>query len=165
MKRIFILFGFILLLAASPHTVNGTSTKLDSLPKTEQNAQFLRADSANNRVRPITESNNPLLRVIWITFVLLIFLLAGMLAYKKFVLKGSVTRSTKIAILARQSIGPKQSILIVRIEDKKYAIGSTDHALNMLADLGAFLPEEDTDTTSKAVTGFGDVLKKIIKRG
>lgn len=164
MKRIFLL-GFLCLTLTVPKTTLSASPLSDSLLTGKSSTFLSTPDSLRTPLPVAEESNNPVLRVLWISFVLLVFLLAGMLVYKKYVLKGSVVRSTHIAVLARQTIAPKQSVLIVRIEDKKYALGATDHSLNMLADLGPVGDDEERKTENTNIVGFGDVLKKLIKRG
>ncbi len=164
MKRIF-LWGVLCLALMATNTTLSASPLNDSLLTGKSSALFSQPDSLRTPLPVSAEIGNPVLRVLWISFVLLIFLLGGMLAYKKYVLKGSVARSTHIAVLARQSIAPKQSVLIVRIEDKKYALGATDHSLNMLAELGSVGDDEERKTENTNIVGFGDVLKKLIKRG
>jgi len=163
MKHFFLISMLVFLLIGQRHYLLA-STKTDSLLTGASINGLLHADTTTMRpIRPVDDEANPIWRVLWITLVLLAFLLSGMLAYKKFVLKGSINRSAQIAVLARQPIAPKQSILIVRIEDKKYALGATDHSLNVIAELGMSAPDEAV-AEDKPLNLFGDVLKKITKR-
>ncbi len=163
MKQLLLLFGIIFLFMGQGEKLSA-ATEADSVLTAGPISGLLHADTATVPLRSADETTNPVWRVLWITVVLLAFLLAGMLAYKKFVLKGSITRSSHIAILARQPVAPKQSILIVRIEDKKYALGATDHSLNVIAELGLATTDETGETGEKPANLFGDVLKKITKR-
>ena len=98
-------------------------------------------------------------KVLWITFILLVFLVAGLYTYKKFVLNNRNFTNNRIRVLGRQNISPKQTLLIVNIEGKKYALGSTDHSINLIAELGEATGDELL--TNINPIGFGHLLKKI----
>lgn len=102
-------------------------------------------------------------KVIWVTFVLILILVFGLYMYKRYVFTGSGLINKRIKILSRQNISPKQALLIVNIDGRKFALGSTDHNVNLIADLGV---AEDTgemdDRTSNSA--FSQILKKLSNR-
>lgn len=98
-------------------------------------------------------------KVVWVTFVLIIFLVIGLAIYKKYVISGNGLVNNRIRIIGRQNITAKQALVIVNIEGKKYALGTTDHSVNLIAELGEADETELADATQ--VSGFAQILKKI----
>ncbi|MCB0281054.1 MAG: flagellar biosynthetic protein FliO [Calditrichaeota bacterium] len=99
-------------------------------------------------------------KVIWVTFVLILFLVFGLYMYKRYVISGSGLINKRIKILSRQNISAKQALLIVNIDGRKFALGSTDHAVNLIADLGE--AEEPLESEAKTPnSAFSQVLKKL----
>jgi flagellar biogenesis protein FliO len=120
-------------------------------------------DSLRNSVpkkQAQSEVSGYLYKVVWITFVLLIFLVVGLYLYKKFILKNDKPFNSIIKIIAQQNLSGKQSIVIVNIEGKKYALGATDQQINLIAELGE-ITENDLKLSETQPIGFGQILKKI----
>ncbi len=104
-------------------------------------------------------------RIFFVTAVILILLLSVLYFYKKLGGKGLTPNRTKIHILARQNIGPKQTIVMVAIEGKKYALGTTDHSVNLIAELGEVSEDELPVNDIKQVSqNFTSVLSKLVKK-
>jgi len=115
-------------------------------------------------VSPISRNNDPaghLWRVAGVTFLLLVVLVAGLGLYKKYVLRQAPGQSANIRVVARHTLGPKQSIMIVHIEGTKYALGATEHSINVIDNLGEAGPEEEAVMTQP---GFNQIFKKIIQQ-
>ena len=156
---------FIFLLYFSPllgqvSQVGQKSNKADSL-FLSGNKNLTYTDSLRNAV-PKKQStvSGHLYKVVWVTFVLVIFLVAGLFLYKKFVFKTNVPFNSVIKIIARQNLSPKQSIVIINIEGKKYALGVTEQQVNLITELGD-INENDAGLIEDQSIGFGQILKKI----
>lgn len=92
----------------------------------------------------------------------LIFLL--LFVYRKIGGKTVTGAQKSVRVLARQSVGPRQAILIVLIENKKYAIGQTDHNLNLLAELGEASEEDLAKSDLEQVKqNFAGILANMRK--
>jgi len=101
--------------------------------------------------------------VIFVLFILLMILVTGLHLYKKYILKQPSNSTLPIKILSRQNISPKQSVLIVNIEGTKYALGATDHSINLIKELGA-ASEEELKVRSAIPVNFGNLLNKITNK-
>jgi len=103
-------------------------------------------------------------KVFLVTAILLLALVGGFYLFKKFGGEKRLFNNSPIRVLARQNIGPKQAIVLVVIEDKKYALGVTDQAVNILADLGEADKDETADLPSEPLTrNFGALLARLRK--
>jgi flagellar biogenesis protein FliO len=103
-------------------------------------------------------------KAIWVSFVLLLFLFAGLFLYKKYVLKNSSLLQSRIKIVARQNISPKQSIIIANIEGKKFALGVSEHSVNVISDLGEAGAEDQLQANIPLQSGFAQVLNRLSKK-
>ena len=134
--------------------------KTDSICSQKSSGQTY-IDSLRNAVpRQNPDVSGYLYQVILVTFFLIIVLVAGLFLYKKYILKNDVPFNAAIKIISRHNLSAKQSILIVSIEAKKYALGVTEHQVNLITDLGE-LNENDLRTASAQDVGFGQILKKL----
>lgn len=95
-----------------------------------------------------------------VTFALLVGLIALLLWF--FRTYGNKNVPGPVQILASQPLGPRDRILIVRIEDRILALGQTPSQISLLTELESF---DDQVRQAQAVTsGFVDVLDKVLKR-
>ena len=103
-------------------------------------------------------------QVFLVTGILLLLLLGGFYIFKRLSSKSRFLNRANIRVLARHNIGPKQSVVIVTIEQKKYALGVTDHAVNLLAELGE-LKEEDKEKQpqTQGAVSFAGLLSRLKK--
>ncbi len=104
------------------------------------------------------------IRTLFATIAIVIFILLMARWYKKVSGQNLKPAGQSIRIIARRNIAPKQFILIVGIEDKKIALGVTDHSITPLADLGELSEEERQSDDLASIPNFSQVLKKIKKR-
>jgi len=103
-------------------------------------------------------------KAVWVSFVLLIFLFAGLYLYKKYVLKNSGLLNSRIKIIARQNISPKQSIIIANIDGEKFALGVSEQSVNLIADLGEAGAEDERIENTPLQSGFASVLNRLNKK-
>jgi len=67
-----------------------------------------------------------------------------------------------VQVLATQSLGPRDRILIVRIEDRILAIGQTPTQITLLTELESF--DDSTGPVTAGMPAFAGVLDKVLKR-
>lgn len=104
-----------------------------------------------------------LVRVIVVTGILIVMIILGFQWYRKNVFQKFGPARQRIKILGRQAVGPKQFIVITAIEGHKYALGVTDHAVQMLADLGVYEESEESRESPPLAGTFTSVLKKFTR--
>lgn len=102
-----------------------------------------------------------LVRTIVVTTILIAVIIFGAKFYKKYVYQNIGASKSRIRVIARQAIGPKQFVVLVAIDGKKYALGVTDQAVNMLTGLGDLDESEDTGGDVRRPGAFADLLKKV----
>lgn len=108
-------------------------------------------------VRP--EMDGYLSNVVWVSIFFLFTLALVLWLFKKFILKYKPAYLSNVRVISKQNISTKQAIVIVSIEGKKYALGATDHALNLIAELGE-VTEEDNNMAERS-NQFGQLLQQI----
>jgi len=96
------------------------------------------------------------------TIAIILFIVLGARWYRKISGRQQWAGRQTIRILNRKNVGPKQFILIVVLEDKKYAIGLTDQNISLLAELGP-LTEEEHQQLDKAPqpANFAQIFNKL----
>jgi flagellar protein FliO/FliZ len=92
-----------------------------------------------------------------VTLTLLVVLVAVALrVYKR--MAGAGPADPQLQVLARQSLGPREQILVVKIQDRFFALGYTPSQINLIAELDAYTP---TNTPQGALpSGFSELLSK-----
>ena len=101
-------------------------------------------------------------KVFLATSIVILLLISVMYVFKKLGGQTFSQNRTKIQVLSRQNIGPKQSVVIVAVENKKYALGVTDHTINLLSELGEVQEDELPSNEIKQVSqNFSAILKKF----
>jgi len=105
------------------------------------------------------------LRVFFVTTFILLFLFAFLYFYKKYAGPTIQSPKSKIQVLARQQLGHKQSVVIVIIENKKYALGVTDHSIQLISELGEATADEFSSSEIKPMAqSFATVFSKMQKK-
>jgi len=100
------------------------------------------------------------------TSIVILLLISVMYVFKKLGGQTLSQNRTKIQVISRQNIGPKQSVVIVAIENRKYALGVTDHTINLLSELGEIQEDELPSNEIKQVSqNFSAILDKLKKKG
>ena len=103
-----------------------------------------------------------LLKVALITGLIIFILIIGAKWYSKFTKQNQ--NNSKIKILSRHSLGPKQFMLIVGVEQKKYLIGVTEQTINLLSDMGEWNEKnEEFQYESQQDSSFSSILKSLRK--
>lgn len=127
-------------------------------------SQNVSADSSIVKESKRPEFNNYIYRVVWVSGLLILFLVIGLNWYKKFVGKSGSSNKSKIRIIARHNVGPKQFIMVVNIEGRKLALGATEHSINLITDLGVIdEDEEEIDNENIDNRMFSTILNRLKK--
>lgn len=104
-------------------------------------------------------------RVFWVTAFIVLFLLGFLFFYKKYGGTPKQLTKSKIHVLTRQQLGTKQSVMIVIIENKKYALGVTDHSVQLISELGEANEQELSSSEIKPIAqSFASIFSKIQKK-
>ena len=104
-------------------------------------------------------------RVFFVTAIIILLLFSVLFFYKKLGGKALETNRSKIHILARQNLTPKQLLMIVAIEGKKYVLGVSEHSVNLITELGEVSEDELPINDLKQVSqNFTSVLNKLLKK-
>ncbi len=123
---------------------------------------LIKADSLYAQAAQAPDLSGSFYKVFLITAILLLLFVAIMYIYKKLSGRPVIQNKSRIFILSRQSLGPKQSVMVVAIENKKYALGVTDHSVQLVAELGALSDEEVNEFSPKLPKpNFGALLDKM----
>ncbi len=102
--------------------------------------------------------------VFLMTAVLLLILVSGAYIYKKLGGKSKFIGKSNVRILSRFHLGPKQSIVIAIIENKKYALGVTEQSVNVIADLGETVESETAEEDAKTQSGNFSSILNLLKK-
>jgi flagellar protein FliO/FliZ len=112
--------------------------------------------TANTAVSPTASSGG----ATWyslVTLTLLVVLVAVALrVYKR--MAGSGPADPQLQVLARQNLGPREQILVVKIQDRFFALGYTPSQISVIAELEEYTP---TSLPQAALpSGFSELLSK-----
>lgn len=104
---------------------------------------------------------NYLVRVIFVTTLMIVLIVFGLKYYKKYILHNVKSSHNRMKILGRQSVGHKQYVVIIVLGKHKYALGVTDHSVNLITDLGELEENDENEEFAQAPAAFSSLLKKI----
>jgi len=99
----------------------------------------------------------------WLGMVMLVLLL-GLVALVLWLYRTFNHRNTSSAVevLAAHTLGPRDRILIVRIEDRILALGQTASQINLLTELDSFTPQ--TSAMPGDASGFAHLVQQFVRR-
>ncbi len=125
-------------------------------------SRTMASDSLYTHTSQIPDVSGSFYKVFLITAILLLIFIVIMYIYKKLSGKPVINSKSKIMILSRQNLGPKQSVMVVSIEDKKYALGVTDHSVQLIAELGPVSEGDVSEIPLKiSPPNFGALFNKM----
>lgn len=82
------------------------------------------------------------IRIVIAIFVLAVLLIISVKSYRKR-LRFDTPNSIKMDVISRRYIGPKQSLLMVIVDTRKFLLGVTENSINLLAEFeGDFVTED-----------------------
>ncbi len=157
MRNKLLMVMFIMVLSAAGLSLRAQTG--DSIDYTKYPAQV---DSS--RQLELTPTEYSYGRVIWVSIVFLLLLIAALALYKKVVARNRQVNPAAIRLLSRFQLSTKQAILIVAIEDNKYALGATENNISLLAELGAVTEEDLRQSALPGLGQFGELIKKMVTK-
>lgn len=107
-----------------------------------------------------SKKQNPMTRIL-VSLGLVFGLLGAFFVYaRKNFVKAPKNKNTQIKILTQHYIGPKKSLMIIRVAGESMLIGVTDNQINLIKPL-ALMDDEIPQETPKE---FSSALNKLFKR-
>jgi len=152
------LIFIVLFIAVVPLLAADPNTQADS--SRTAGGYSLMGDSLSRSPR-LSYTEESYSQVIWVSIVFLLMLIAALWLFKRGAGSALRTSDAKIRVLSRYALSPRQSIMIVALENRKFALGATDHAIHTLADLGPLTDDDKTGTPPEKLNTFGELLKKM----
>jgi len=123
-----------------------------------------RTDSSYVKTSQRGELNDYFFRVIWVTILILGLIILGFYIYKKTVGSQATTSKNQIRVFSRFNLGPKQSLMIVHVENQKLVIGVTEHSINLIKDMGPYEAEdEEFENQPHLSNNFAAILQRLRK--
>lgn len=120
------------------------------------------AQGDSSRHKGLTPTEYSYGRVIWVSIVFLVLLIIALGMYKKIASKNRQVNPAAIRLLSRFQLSTKQAIIIVAIEDKKYALGATENNITLLTELGELTEEDIKAAAIPGLGQFGEIIKKMV---
>ncbi len=134
-------------------------------PQNVQPANRVWADSAKViQEKEVVEGDGSVLKVMTYTGLILLIIIIGARLYKKYSLPHNGQAVSQIKIVARQALGPRQNVIVIVVENKKYLIGVTEQNINFLSDLGELGPEELRELQVTGQDNFANVIQRLRKQ-
>lgn len=122
------------------------------------------ADSSYIKSSQRGELNDYFFRVIWVTILILGIIILGLYVYKKTIGTQSNTLKNQIRVFSRFNLGPKQSLMIVHVEDHKLVLGVTEHSINLIKDMGPYeAVDEEFENQPHLSNNFATILQRLRK--
>ncbi len=102
-------------------------------------------------------------RLVGVSLLLLLVLGVSLWWVRRMRARNQIQPQYRLKVLARMPLGPRQSLLVVGVGERKLLLGVTDQAVNLLSDLG---PWEESDSESNAAalpdaSTFLNVLNRL----
>ncbi|MGE8029120.1 flagellar biosynthetic protein FliO [Enterobacter mori] len=112
--------------------------------------------------QPSAVPGSPLLQVSGALFGIIAFILIAAWLAKRFGLAGKTARTRGLKVSASTTLGPRERVVIVDVEDARLVLGITASNINVLHKLP---PAPVTgDEHAEAPADFQSVMKSLLKR-
>lgn len=113
-------------------------------------------------VQPSAVHGSPLLQVSGALLGIILLILAAAWLAKRFGFGGRIASSKGLTVSASTTVGPRERVIVVDVEDARLVLGVTASQITVLHKLppAPSLPEESKENTPD----FQSVLKNLLKR-
>ncbi|MBM3073199.1 flagellar type III secretion system protein FliO [Enterobacter sp. RHBSTW-00994] len=111
---------------------------------------------------PSAVPDSPLLQVSGALFGIIAFILIAAWLAKRFGLAGKTATARGLKVSASTSLGPRERVVIVDVEDARLVLGVTASQINVLHKLPPAPVSGETDAEKPA--DFQSVMKSLLKR-
>lgn len=112
--------------------------------------------------QPAAAPSSPLVQVSGALFGIIVLILAAAWLAKRFSMGGKSTRHLSLKVSASASLGPRERVVIVNVEDARLVLGVTSTQITLLHRLPP-APSESGETKD-VVSDFPSLMKSILKR-
>ncbi len=112
--------------------------------------------------QPSAVPGSPLLQVSGALFGIIAFILIAAWLAKRFGLAGKTASTRGLKVSASTTLGPRERVVIVEVEDARLVLGVTASSINVLHKLPPAPVEEDA--RAEAPADFQSVMKSLLKR-
>ena len=112
--------------------------------------------------QPSAVPGSPLLQVSGALFGIIAFILIAAWLAKRFGLAGKTASTRGLKVSASTTLGPRERVVIVEVEDARLVLGVTASSINVLHKLPP-APVE-VDARAEAPADFQSVMKSLLKR-
>lgn len=112
--------------------------------------------------QPSAVPGSPLLQVSGALFGIIAFILIAAWLAKRFGLAGKTAAARGLKVSASASLGPRERVVIVDVEDARLVLGVTASNINLLHTLPPAPAAEDAPAENPA--DFQSVMKSLLKR-
>jgi len=157
------LFTIALVLLIVPLSETGiciqTDTRVELIPADSVSVAQLEGVSSSDHGSAISAF---LFKVSWVTLLLLGCLVLAAKLYKRFLFRAGKTQFMQIQ--GRQYLGPRQSLVVVELEGRRFLIGCTEKHIQLVSELDrAEAPFESEQNFSDESTGFLQDISRLLK--
>ncbi len=108
------------------------------------------------------EYSGYLWRLVGVSLLLLAVLGASLWWVRKMRAQNQLQSQYRMKVLARMPLGPRQSLLVVGVGERKLLLGMTDQTVNLLSDLGPW--EESEDTPNEGLVPEANTFLSVFNR-
>lgn len=112
--------------------------------------------------QPSAIPGSPLLQVSGALFGIIAFILIAAWLAKRFGLAGKTTNTRDLKVSASASLGSRERVVIVDVEDARLVLGVTASSVNLLHKLPPAPPTRGEN--AEAPEDFQSVMKSLLKR-
>ncbi|ELW1648863.1 MULTISPECIES: flagellar biosynthetic protein FliO [Enterobacter] len=112
--------------------------------------------------QPSAVPGSPLLQVSGALFGIIAFILIAAWLAKRFGLAGKTAGARGLKVSASTSLGPRERVVIVDVEDARLVLGVTASHINVLHTLPP--APETADASADTPADFQSVMKSLLKR-
>jgi len=114
--------------------------------------------------QPSAVPGSPLLQVSGALFGIIAFILIAAWLAKRFGLAGKTASTRGLKVCASTSLGPRERVVIVEVEDARLVLGVTASQINVLHKLPPAPAPATSDVNAETPADFQSVMKSLLKR-
>lgn len=102
--------------------------------------------------------SSDILYIFFVLFILMGVMYSLLFLVKRFLFNGNPKglKNVNIKVISTQPLMAKKFLSVVKIEDKYFVLGISDHSINLIDKLENFNPPEEVETDKKS---FMEILK------
>ena len=114
--------------------------------------------------QPTVAHSSPLMQVSGALFVVILLILAAAWLAKRFGMGVKSAGSRGLKVSATTTLGPRERVVIVDVEDARLVLGVTSAQITLLHTLPPAPPVPESGETKVAASDFQSLMKSMLKR-